>query len=385
MLCLAISSIPIGIIGGIEGFQASIVLIGLIFLVTFFVSLAISYLITRPIEKLTENIDKISKGKLDVNIEGSEISEINNLTNSLNRVMISLKLAINKVGVKKAEIFEEAVKAKESVEQKNQDILNSIVGWAWETDSKGNYTFCSENINKLLGYSADEIIGKSAFDFIIPEDVKKAKSVFNDVSKTKKGIHNLENWMIKKNGEKLCMLTNAKPFFDDDGNLIGYRGVDTDITNQKIMEKNIKNLNKEISEIKAEMTGLLNKRDKVVSKIDIENNFSDEKWTEHEFDSVFILDENANILDCNENMYKRLGYTKSEILSLNMADFDALESKNDIKEKINEAKRNGVCSFKSIHKRKDGSAVLVYENMQYVKNKKSFKCIVREDYSMKQK
>jgi len=385
MLCLAISSIPIGIIGGIEGFQASIVLIGLIFLVTFFVSLAISYLITRPIEKLTENIDKISKGKLDVNIEGSEISEINNLTNSLNRVMISLKLAINKVGVKKAEIFEEAVKAKESVEQKNQDILNSIVGWAWETDSKGNYTFCSENINKLLGYSADEIIGKSAFDFIIPEDVKKAKSVFYDVSKTKKGIHNLENWMIKKNGEKLCMLTNAKPFFDDDGNLIGYRGVDTDITNQKIMEKNIKNLNKEISEIKAEMTGLLNKRDKVVSKIDIENNFSDEKWTEHEFDSVFILDENANILDCNENMYKRLGYTKSEILSLNMADFDALESKNDIKEKINEAKRNGVCSFKSIHKRKDGSAVLVYENMQYVKNKKSFKCIVREDYSMKQK
>ena len=166
-MCLAVSTIPIGIIGGIEGFQSkSMMLIGLIFLVTFVVSLAISYLITRPIEKLTKNIDKISKGKLDVNLEPSEIYEINNLTDSLNRIMASLKLAIHKVGVKKGEIFEDAIKAKEAVEKKQNDLLDSITGWAWETDSKGTYTFCSSNISKLLGYTSKEIIGKSFFDFI---------------------------------------------------------------------------------------------------------------------------------------------------------------------------------------------------------------------------
>ena len=137
-MCLAVSTIPIGIIGGIEGFQSeSLILIGLIFLVTFFVSIAISYFITKPIEKLTENIDKISKGKLDVNLEPGEILEINNLTYSLNRVMASLKLAIHKVGVKKGEIFEEAVKAKETAEQKHEDLLDSIPGWAWEIDRRG--------------------------------------------------------------------------------------------------------------------------------------------------------------------------------------------------------------------------------------------------------
>ena len=38
IMCLAISAIPIGIIGGFQGFRyTSIMLIGLIFLVTFFV------------------------------------------------------------------------------------------------------------------------------------------------------------------------------------------------------------------------------------------------------------------------------------------------------------------------------------------------------------
>ncbi len=111
----------------------------------------------------------------------------------------------------------------------------------------------------------------------------------------------------------------------------------------------------------------------------------EEKWSEHEFDSVFILDSDANVIDCNENMYKRLGYTKSEMLSLNMADFDALESKQDLIKKINDAKKKGTTSFKTIHKRKDGSAILVYENLQYLKDKNEFKCIVREDHSLEKK
>lgn len=385
-MCLAVSTIPIGIIGGIQGFQSEgMLLISLIFVVTFFVSITISYLITRPIEKLTSNIDEISKGKLDVNLESSEISEINNLTDSLNRVMASLKLAINKVGVKKAEIFEEAVKAKENVEQKHEDLLDSIAGWAWETDAKGIYTFCSRNVSRLLGYNSKEMIGKSVFDFMISEDAKKTKLFFNEASKKKNPIRNLENWNFNKNGEKICVITNCVPFFNVEGNLSGFRGVDTDITREKIAYEKINSLNKELSEIKMEITELLNERDgtKKLQSISLRKNKIDEKWSEHEFDSVFLFDENANILDCNENMYKRLGYSKSEMLSLNMADFDALESRKKIMEKIDNAKKNGVYSFKTIHKRKDGSAFLVHENIEYLKNQNKFKCIVREDFSIK--
>lgn len=211
-------------------------LIILIFLVTFFVSLAISYFITRPIVKLTSNINEISKGKLEVTLVPSEIDEINDLTDSLNRIMASLKLAIHKVGVKKGEIFEDNVQVKEPID------------------------------------------------------------------------------------EKLLLVENGK---------------------------------------------------------------TDEKLPEQEFDSVFVFDENANILDCNENMYKKLGYTKEELLSFNMSDFDALESKEEIIKKINEIKKTGSLSFKTIHKKKDGSAMLVYENLQYLKDKNEFKAFVKEDYTPK--
>ena len=162
--------IPIGIIGGIQGFQSkSIMLIGLIAVVTFVTSIIVSHLISRSIENLTKNIDEISRGKLDVELEKSEIYEINKLTDSLNRVMASLKLAIHKVGVKKGEIFERPA---ESAKEKYSDLLNSITGWAWETDAKGVYTFCSKNVADTLGYQPEEVVGKSIFDFMSSEEAK---------------------------------------------------------------------------------------------------------------------------------------------------------------------------------------------------------------------
>jgi PAS domain S-box-containing protein len=373
--------IPIGIIGGIQGFQSkSIMLIGLIAVVTFVTSIIVSYLISRSIENLTKNIDEISRGKLDVELEKSEIYEINKLTDSLNRVMASLKLAIHKVGVKKGEIFERSA---ESVKEKYNDLLNSMTGWAWETDKKGVYTFCSKNVADTLGYQPEEVIGKSIFDFMSSEEVKNTKQIFDESIKNKLPIKNLENWHISKNGKKICIVTNGVPFFDETGNLCGYRGIDIDITANKEVEEKIKTLNAELTDLKKEITQLLN-RQKLNKNIgELAEGKLEDKWSEHEFDSVFLFDENANILDCNENVHKKLGYTKSEMLSLNMADFDALESKEDIINKINDAKKVGNITFKTIHKRKDGSAILVHENVQYLKDKNVFKCIVREDYPLK--
>ena len=387
-MCLAISVIPIGIIGGTQIFESqSWFLIGLIFIVTLCVSFVISYFITRPIERITKNIDEISKGKFDVDLGGSEIKELNNLTDSLNRVMASLKLAVVKVGVKKGEIFEDAVKAKEEFERKQKDIFNSIHGWVWEANDAGEITFCSDNISKTLGYTCDEVTGKNFFDLMDAKEAKQAKQIFNDAGKSKQIITNLEIWNNSKKGEKKCILLNAVPFYNEEGNVAGYRGVNTDITNEKNKEEKIKQLNSDLSSLKAEMTELLNQREKNKGREKTETTGTisklDEKWSEHEFDSVFIFDESANILDCNDNMIKSLGYTKSEILKLNISDIDALESKKDIEDKIKKTKEDGVLTFKTFHKRKDGASIPVYENLQYNKEKKQFKGIIREDFSLK--
>ena len=386
--CVAISAIPIGIIGGIQGFKyTSMMLIGLIFLVTFIVSLTISIFITRPIERLTKNINEISKGKLDVNLSSSELYEINNLVNSLNRIMASLKLAINKVGVKKGEIFEDAIKTKEQTEKKQRQILSSIRGWAWEVNSKGNFTFCSDNIKYIQGYDTKDVIGRSIFDFVAAEDVKNFRNTFIESSRKKQPILNFKKNNIHRSGKKICVITNCFPVYDNCDNFVGYRGVDNDITSEKINELKLQKLELELTDLKTEMSDLLNEYDnRYNGKINnLQTNIGEKqgKWNELEMDSVVIFDENANILDCNSGMVNSLGYSKDEILSLNIADFDVLDSKDDILKKIIKTKKNGSITFKTIHRKKDGSAILVHENFQYLPDKNRYKAIVRQDYFFK--
>jgi len=86
-----------------------------VMLVFFFVGRSIS----GPLTTLSNDVDQITKGKLDVRLKESNVYEINKLVDSLNRILASLKLAVLKTGIKKSEIgLGEAIKDKEKAEAK---------------------------------------------------------------------------------------------------------------------------------------------------------------------------------------------------------------------------------------------------------------------------
>jgi len=53
-------------------------------------------------------------------------------------------------------------------EARMKDIIFSMSDWVWEVDENGNYTYISNNTSAHMGYTQDEIIGKSFFDFLAP-------------------------------------------------------------------------------------------------------------------------------------------------------------------------------------------------------------------------
>ncbi|NVO19854.1 MAG: PAS domain S-box protein [Bacteroidetes bacterium] len=120
-------------------------------------------------------------------------------------------------------------------EERLRDVINSAGDWVWEVDAKGIYTYSSNQSIDLLGRLPDEIIGKSPFDYMADDEAKRIAVIFKDIAEKKLPIIDLENWNITKNGERICLLTNGFPMLDQDGNLIGYRGVDKDITSRKQM------------------------------------------------------------------------------------------------------------------------------------------------------
>jgi PAS domain S-box-containing protein len=121
--------------------------------------------------------------------------------------------------------------------EKMQAITELMTDWAWEVDQNGVYTYCSDRVKKFLGYSAEEIIGKTPFELMPEHEAKRVGEIFVDIVKQKAPIQNLENWNQHKNGKPVCLLTNGIPLLSESGELLGYRGVDTDITEQKNNEQ----------------------------------------------------------------------------------------------------------------------------------------------------
>jgi len=73
---------------------AGIIMVILSILASFF----LARFVAKPINYLTNTVDEITKGKLEIQLKKSRISEINSLIESLSRILASMKLAILKSG-----------------------------------------------------------------------------------------------------------------------------------------------------------------------------------------------------------------------------------------------------------------------------------------------
>ncbi len=103
----------------------------------------------------------------------------------------------------------------------------------WEVDAEGKYTYVSPKVTELLGYQANELLNKTAFDLMPSVEVEKIKEAFRKIFEKKESFYNLENKVLHKNGHEIIMETSGSPFFDEQGQLLGYRGIDRDITDKK--------------------------------------------------------------------------------------------------------------------------------------------------------
>ncbi|MGY6214423.1 response regulator [Methylolobus aquaticus] len=142
-------------------------------------------------------------------------------------------------------------------EKRFRDIVYATADWVWETDREGRYAFASDNVETLLGYRPDEIIGRTAFDLMPAGEVERVRSVFEQFAVLRAPIHNLPNQMLHKDGSVRHVLTNGVPILDATGQLIGYRGLDQDLTARRYAELELERHRNHLEELVAERTAEL--------------------------------------------------------------------------------------------------------------------------------
>lgn len=119
-------------------------------------------------------------------------------------------------------------------EERFKQITSSSGIWVWEIDKDGLYTYVSSKSESILGFRPEEIIGKKHFyDFFAPELKESYKTAALEAISRKEDFRNFINPNIHKNGQRVILETTGVPILDKEGNLLGYRGADRDVTERE--------------------------------------------------------------------------------------------------------------------------------------------------------
>ncbi|MGZ9197241.1 MAG: two-component system sensor histidine kinase NtrB [Candidatus Deferrimicrobiaceae bacterium] len=125
-------------------------------------------------------------------------------------------------------------------EERYRTLLETVSDWVWEVDENVVYTFVSPKVRDLLGYEPGEVLGKTPFDLMPPDEALRVKEIFAPYAARREPFPAIENINLHRDGHRVVLETSGLPFFDANGRFRGYRGVDRDITARKQAEETIR-------------------------------------------------------------------------------------------------------------------------------------------------
>jgi PAS domain S-box-containing protein len=207
-------------------------------------------------------------------------------------------------------------------------------------------TFVSENIKVLLDYEPWEFIENPNFwaDNIHPED---APHIFAELLRLfEKGDHALEYRFRRKDGTYTWMHDEMNLLRDENGNPSEIFGYWIDITERKRAEEALKESDK---------------RYRLLF-----NNVSDAIFVHGVTQNISDI-EKFKIIEVNDIASKYLGYTREELLQMNITELDAPETLDNIPTILNKLFTEGRATWEGIHRHKDGHRIPVEISLQLFK------------------
>ncbi len=125
-------------------------------------------------------------------------------------------------------------------ENRYRTLVESIHDWVWEVNEHGAYTYSSPRVREMLGYEPHEVLGKTPFDLMVPEEAERVGAAFSEIAASRSPIHMLENINLHRDGTPVVMETSGTPIFDEQGVFRGYQGIDRDVTERKRFENAVR-------------------------------------------------------------------------------------------------------------------------------------------------
>lgn len=177
----------------------------------------------------------------------------------LSRIETLLELAeLRKEIVRRDDLLEREVATRKQVESNlrtaelsGSDLLDNLSEVIYTTSVDGLLTYVSPGIERLLGYTPDEAIGRHVRDFVHPE----SRSLLADRMQRVLAGHRETNeyLLLTRSGEARWAHTSSQPLYTD-RQVIGLQGVLTDITERRQAETQIRQQNQFLTTVLESLT-----------------------------------------------------------------------------------------------------------------------------------
>jgi PAS domain S-box-containing protein len=118
-------------------------------------------------------------------------------------------------------------------------------------DENGVWTYVNNRFCEMLGYSRDEMIGRPLTDFLNQIDLDVYRRQMAGRLRGDRGFYEM-SW-LRKDGQAIFTLVSSKPMFDGQGQFKGSFGVLTGITERKRAEEALRESEKQLRNLSAQL------------------------------------------------------------------------------------------------------------------------------------
>lgn len=208
-------------------------------------------------------------------------------------------------------------------EEKYRSIVETTTEWIWEIDREGKITFSNTAITDMLGYGREGVIGRNSFEFMHPDDIGPVSEEVERAIREKRGWKKLLVRRIHRNGGQRYIESNSVPVVSDAGAVIGFRGLDHDLTElMKVqealtkayeeLEGRVEERTRELAKLAGELRAEIEERKRIEEALRrSEKRLS--SITSSVAEGIYVLDENGRILFMNPEAERLLGWTIDEV------------------------------------------------------------------------
>ena len=256
--------------------------------------LVVARKIVSPIQTLHEGVQRIGAGNWDHPLVLKTGDEIEALSNAFNTMAVDLKQSFSQLNTQMEEIG--------LLEERYRDLIENSPEMIHQIDKNGRFVHVNKTELEKLGYTLFEMLSMHLWDILPAEKKAEVLEYVNRLHTQPRST--IETVFLTRHGTPIDVEIHSTALIDSEtGDLVYTRAFVRDITERKVLQRQIDRYTTQLEQEVAAQTQQLSESEKRYRVL-----------FDRSADSIFMVDPSGVIVAVNEREQEVLGYTRDGLL-----------------------------------------------------------------------